>query len=266
MIAPMAESFSELIEQSKFEDGVLHAAIPDSWQQGRTTYGGLSAALCLEAAQRAVPDLPALRSVLATFVGPAGGDVEGKARILRQGKSVTQMEADVTGEKGLATRCVFVFGAARPSQINRDFMDPLKVRDPDDCEVFIPEGVGPTFTQHFDTRLVAGARPAQGAGVHDHFIWVRHRDRAADGIVALLALADMPPPAVMGVLDRFAPISTMTWMANLLTDDYTTDDGWYLLRTMAENVADGYSSQEMGVWRFDRTPIATMRQNIAIFY
>jgi hypothetical protein len=53
--------------------------------QGRTTYGGCSAALCLEAAKRLLRDqrhssgaaeLPPLRSAQVAFVGPAGGDVQ----------------------------------------------------------------------------------------------------------------------------------------------------------------------------------------------
>ena len=54
--------------------------ITPDWMQGQTTYGGLSAALCLEGARRALSgdgavELPPLRSALICFVGAAGGPV-----------------------------------------------------------------------------------------------------------------------------------------------------------------------------------------------
>ena len=54
--------FSELLSSIKREDEAFSVTLHDSWLQGRTAYGGLSAALCVEAALRAVPDVPPLRS------------------------------------------------------------------------------------------------------------------------------------------------------------------------------------------------------------
>ena len=51
--------YSELIAGlQRGQAGRIEAAIPDDWMQGRTTYGGLTAALCLEAALELVPDMP----------------------------------------------------------------------------------------------------------------------------------------------------------------------------------------------------------------
>ena len=261
----MTVSFSNLIDGAAFADGVLSMHISEDWMQGRTTYGGLSAALCLETARRAFPELPPLRSALVSFIGPAGGAVEGRASLLRQGKSVAFVEADVTGEKGLATRCAFAFGAERASVFERTFAPTPSMPGPAACETYIPEGLGPSFANHFETRLAKGARPGTGADEHDHFIWVRHKDVAADSVVALLALADMPPPAVMPMFKEFAPISSMTWMVNLLTENPQTDDGWWLLQSRAENASNGYSSQDMLVWNAAGELVIAGRQSVAIF-
>ena len=202
-------NFSDLISSAEISGGKLRVVIPEDWMQGRTTYGGLSAALCLEAALRAVPNLPPLRSALVSFIGPAGGAVEGEARILRQGKSVTFVEADVSSEAGLATRCVFAFGGSRDSIFDRTWTPTPSLPGPEACEPFIPPGFGPNFASHFDTGLAKGARPGTGSDEHDHFIWVRHRDEKASDMVALLALADMPPPAVMPMFPEFKPVSSM---------------------------------------------------------
>ncbi len=136
---------------------------------------------------------------------------------------------------------------------------------PEECEPFIPEGIGPKFAVHFDTRLARGARPATNSDHFDHYIWVRHRDEAATSIAALIALADMPPPAVMPMFPYFKPISSMTWMMNFLVDAPTSDDGWWLLQSRAEHARNGYSSQDMLIWNSEMELIVAGRQSVAIF-
>lgn len=258
-------SFSELIVGAVFTDNAMHLTIPDSWMQGRTTYGGLSAALCHETALRAFPDLPPLRSANISFVGPAGGDVRGEARALRRGKSVSFIEADLLTNEGLATRCVFAFGAERESMFDQIWTPSPTMAPPEDCEPFIPPGLGPNFASHFETGLAQGARPGTGSNEHDHFIWVRHIDKDADDITALVALADMPPPAVMPMFPRLKPISSMTWMMNFLTDAPRTRDGWWLLQSRAESARNGYTSQDMLIWNRDMELVVAGRQSVAIF-
>lgn len=261
----MGTSFTDLINSSVYNDGAYSVAIPEDWMQGRTTYGGLSAALCYETAVQAFPDPPPLRSAMVSFIGPAGGVVEGKASLLREGKSVRFVEADIIGEKGLATRTVFAFGVARESTFDAVYTPLPDMPPPDGLEPFMPEGAGPHFARHFDTRLAKGGRPMSGSKEHDHFIWVRHKDENAQGLTALLALADMPPPAVMPMFTEFAPISSMTWMINILTDAPKTKDGWWLLESRAENASNGYSSQDMLIWNSSGELVVAGRQSIAVF-
>lgn len=261
----MGDTFTDLIAAADMADDVMRLTIPDSWMQGRTTYGGLSAALCLAAAERAFPDLPPLRSANISFIGPAGGAVEGRAQALRRGKSVSFIEADLKTEDGLATRCVFAFGAARESMFDHTFTPPPNLPGPETCEDFIPKGFGPNFAQHFETKLAQGARPGTNSDEHDHFVWVRHVDEKADTMAALLALADMPPPAVMPMFPRFKPISSMTWHMNFLVDAPESRDGWWLLRSRAENARSGYTSQDMPIWNSEGELVAVGRQSVAIF-
>ena len=137
--------------------------------------------------------------------------------------------------------------------------------NPEDSEPFLPEGAGPPAADYFESRLAAGGRPVLGPKVSDHYHWIRHRDEQATDLVALLALADMPPPAVMPLFDGLIRISSVTWMINFTSTTLATRERWWLVQSSAENLADGYSSQQMGIWNFDRTLVATMRQNVAIF-
>lgn len=259
-------SFSEVISAFSGATGAFAGRVPENWLQGRTFYGGLTAALCLEGALRAFAGLPPLRSAQISFIGPAEGEVRVTASMLRQGKSVTFVNADLSGEGGLAARAVFAFGAARESIFNRHFTPAPDLPGPDDAGLFFPPGFeGPIFARNFDVRLAKGGVPATASTEHDHFLWVRHRDPKATSIGALLALADMPPPAIMPMFPAFARISSMTWGLNFLTDHPTTEDGWWLLESRAENAAEGYSSQDMFVWSRAGEPVIAGRQSVAIF-
>lgn len=255
--------YSVLAATIENEGGDCVVTIPANWLQGRTTYGGLSAALCVEAALRAIPDLPPLRSAEIAYVGPAGGSVRMTATLLRRGKSVAFVNVDMTAEAGLATRCVLAFGAARAGGVAANFLPMQDFPPPDGLKPPGRESL-PVFARNFDMRYLTGGRPFSGSPDCDIHLWVRHLDPNAGGLGALVALADMPPPALFPMMPRPAALSTVGWSFNLLG---APPDGseWLLLQTRAETASDGYTSQDMFVWRSDGTPLLAGRQSVAIF-
>ena len=74
-----------------------------------------------------------------------------------------------------------------------------------------------------------------------------------------------PPPAAMSMMTEPGPISSMTWMAEFLTDDIVTTEGWFLVHHEAQATRDGYSSQSMRMWNADGQPMMIGRQTIAVF-
>lgn len=246
-------------------DGRVTGVIPEDWMQGRTTFGGLAAALCLEGALRAQPVEAPLRSAQVSFLGPAGGEFDVRTTVLRAGRAVTFLNADLHTIAGLATRAVFAFGAPRASGFDSAFIAAPVVPRPGDCPPYFSETFVPAFARHFDTRLARGAHPVAASGEHEHFAWVRHCDARADSPAALLALADVPPPAMLAMFTQFAPISSMTWIVNVLASEPRTRDGWWLLRFCADHAREGYSSQDMVVWNADGVPVIAGRQSVAIF-
>ena len=272
------QSLSQMLQASKTDKQSQQTyTITENWMQGRTTYGGLSASLCLDAVLKQHSDLPPLRSAQITFVGPVSGDVQVQVTTLRRGKSVASMHARLSNEAGVGTEAVFSFGKKRESRLNADFTKPFSVGKPEDAEEFFEGPFRPVFTENFDCRLVSGARPLSGSSTSEMLLWVRYNQSKMNGgstdpatnvdpHVSLLALADMPPPAVLPMFDDFAPISSMTWMVNFLDHPTTDEKGWWLLRTAAENAKDGYSSQDMQVWDSSGRLVVTGRQSVAIFY
>jgi len=243
-------------------DGEGHAiTVTEDWLQGRTIYGGLGAAICVESALRLWP----LRSAQFAFIGPATGQLTVRPTILRRGKSTTFVAADLMGEGGLATRAMLCFGAARASVVSHTDVAMPQVARWDACPRFFPENPPIAFARHFDSGRAGPGQLVQGGGDPTLLVWLRHRGEAPASITSLVALADALPPAAMVKFSKPAPISTMTWDIDFLTERLDSTDGWWLVRSQAEHVADGYSGQAITLWNAAGEPVAVSRQNIAIF-
>lgn len=255
--------FGALLSSGTFDDGIFSVDLPENWAQGRTAFGGLSAALCVGAARRAYPGLPPLRSVQFAFAGPATGRLRARASLVRQGRSAALVSATLDGDAGPAAQAFLTYGAPRPSTIAHARRNPPPVPRPESCRPIEPGQIGPRFMSNFDMRPVAGGLPLSGADP-DVTFWIRHRDAAgADPVTALTALADSLPPAAMTQFTAPAPISTMTWSFDVF--GHTAPDAWHLLRSESEIARDGYSAQAMTVWDADGTLLASGRQLIAVF-
>lgn len=258
-------NFTDLLASSSTDGQISRTEIPETWMQGRTAYGGLTAALCLAAARPLSNGLPA-RAAQVAFVGPVNGVVACRAEVLRQGKNTVFTSVRMTGEDGVLADCIFTFGAARTSAYDFADLPAPDVPDLDQTGTYFRNHKGPAFAQNFDLRLAGGKPPMSGAEKADVSIWMRHKDGAApNDAVALLALADAPPPAAMSMFTEPARISSMTWMAEFLTEDITTEEGWFLARHTAQTARNGYSSQEMLLWNSRREPVMVGRQTIALF-
>jgi acyl-CoA thioesterase len=261
--------FTELMDgltRGRDGDG-WQITVGDDWLQGRTVYGGLAAALCAQATLQEFGDLPPLRSAQIAFIGPATGQLQLSPSLLRKGKSTVFAAVDLIGAAGLATRAMFCFGAGRSSALAHTEIGTPRAKKPEECSDFFrnaPPGL--RFLEHIDGRHVAGSPPFSGSTDPSMMLWLRHRTATVKpSLVSLLALADAPPPAATVMARTHAPISTMTWALDMLTDNIATDDGWWLLRNVAEQISDGYSSQAMTVWNATGQPIMASRQNIAVF-
>jgi acyl-CoA thioesterase len=259
-------SFSEII------DGITpngEAHVPEDWQQGRTTYGGLSAALCVAGALRTLPDLPPLRSAQFTFIGPAAGVLRIAPSVLRTGKNSVFVAVDLQADSGLATRATLSFGAARASSLRYRAHPAPSVSPPEACADFFAGGTPPRFAAQFDVLRAGGCAPLSRAAEPDLLVWFRHRDPAARrGLVGLIALADALPPAAFSMFAAPAPISTVTWSIDVLDADAAnggTGDGWHLMQSRGDHVADGYTSQSMTAWNEAFLPVLAARQVVAIF-
>ncbi len=259
-----ATSVGELLAHAERRDGGLSATLPDNWLQGRTAYGGVSAALALTAARGLAVDLPALRSAQIAFVGPLSGKVDASATILRRGRSASFVDAQVAGEDGgIGLRATFLFAAERESAIDhQDAGSPADLPDPATMPEMPKPPAVPAFFHNFEHRMIR----LDGRSRADLLMWVRlARPEGLDPITELIAIADALPPAAIRLTREPRPVSSMTWLLNLLTATPETRDHWWLLRSTAEHARDGFSSQSMAIWNRDGTAIARGMQSVALF-
>lgn len=258
-------NLSTLLDNLKPNESGYAAQAPPDWMQGRAIYGGLSTALCLAGALKSDDGLPPLRSAQISFLGPAGEDVDIATRMLRRGRSSAFVQSDLTCGSAITARALFCFGAARQSAYSRVDLSMPAVSEPAACPDYFRFG-GPEFSVQFDARHAAGHLPLAAATDADSCAWVRHQDAASrETIVGLAALADALPPAALTMFHELAPISTMTWQFDMLTSEPRTTDGWWLCRSTADAVGEGYSAQRMAIWNRDGEPAVTGRQTIAVF-
>lgn len=262
------DSLAHILDSMTAEEDGLRAPLPKGWMQGRTSYGGLTAALMLEASRRQVADLPPLRSAMIGFTAPVTEGPLLSARLLRRGRNITTLEAQARiGEQVVGT-ANFSFGVAQTSDIAVARPAP-EAPPPEDTPVMIPkeaEAFVPGFHRNFDMRLIEGAMPFSGATRGYIRGWARHRDPASrDGVVSQLCIGDILPPAVFPLFKRLGPNSSVTWMFNLLEPDATTEDGWWHIESEVTAARDGYSSQVMRMWNAGGDLVADGMQSVIVF-
>ncbi|WP_367185887.1 thioesterase family protein [Sphingomonas bacterium] len=258
----MMQGLKGIIDALEPVEGGWRGAIPDNWLQGRTSYGGLSAALALHVAQQSDVDLPPLRSALVAFIGPLAGEITIRATKLRRGRNAAFIQADIESDAGLGLRATFVFMNTVESKVDYEVgTAPDFARPTPDDTTYKGENSN-FFIQNFE---LLDRRDAT-VGPIEWLRWVRLQDRdGLDPMVELVAIADCLPPAALKLIGGPAPVSSMTWQLNILGPQPATTDGWWLLRADARYAKGGSSSQDMMIWNADGVPIAEQMQSVAIF-
>lgn len=252
---------ADILAAAEPTDSGFTATIPADWLQGRTAYGGISSAIALHAAQACEPDLPPLRSAQIAFIGPLSGAVTVTATKLRRGRNAAFIQSDIVSEAGLGYRATFVFMTDQVSKLDFDQRPPTNRTHPaPDAKVFT--GPPEFFISNFNFLDLK-----DGVADGELLRWARLREPAGlDPMVHVLAVADALPPAVMRLMGGgFAPVSSMTWIVNLLTPAPATTDGWWLLSAKSDFARNGCSSQAMRMWNADGQLVAEGMQSVALF-
>lgn len=258
-------SYSSLIQSFHQSAPDYCIDLPEGWLQGRTAFGGMTSALLLEALQHHYEDLPPLRTMQVNFIGPTAGPLHVTHKLLRRGKNNVTIEARLDSELGAGTYGYFTFGVARPLERTLDYPLRQEGSEPEDVPLMPPPVQGLSFLDNFERRFISGPELLSGTDNPDLLLWTRHVDPdAREGLAPLLVLGDGPPAALFA-LTKVRALSSMNWNVNMLTDDLTTEDGWWLMRSATGFVRDGYSSQLVQIWNKKGQRVLESMQHQAIF-
>jgi len=272
-------TFGEALNALSADGDGWKVAIPKTWANGRTVFGGLQVALSVRAmrgalnarlgdGQGSTAALP-LRSLQTTFVAPvaAGTPLALRAEFLRSGRSATHARCDLLQDGKVACTTVAVFGAARPSRVTLDVARPEIGIDPESLSdmPYLP-GIMPEFLQHLQLRWGVGRPPYSGHDQPHSSIFARMRDTDCEAEEVLIALADSIPTPALSMLDKLAPATSINWMLELIGDPRLLDrEQWSLIGTDVRAGADGYLSQTSVLWGPGGHAFSVSHQSVAIF-
>lgn len=247
-------------------------AIPPDWGQGRTSFGGVVAALIYAVMRSKVSADRLPRSLAVTFVAPVtlAEAVSFEAEVLREGSSVSQVQGRAVQNGQVVALIQGSFGKPRHSSVSVPALPAPSIKGPEayDELPYIPQ-VTPEFIRHLAVRWAVGSPPFSGSQSREIGGWVRFRDqqrvRTLDE-AHLLGLVDAWPPAVLSLLDKPAPGSSLTWTIEFMQPRRPiSSDQWCLYHAEIEQARDGYGHVAAGLWSADGELLAISRQTVTVF-
>ncbi|GAA5177395.1 thioesterase family protein [Niveibacterium umoris] len=260
--------FSALIENRSHRGDTVFFELTEDWLQGRTAFGGVSAALAVQAMRDVAGAERPLRGLQTSFVGPVpAGPLRVDVRVVREGKAMRQVEAAL--KVGEDTACLLVgsFGLARQSTIGT-FAPPQPAAPAPEALRAMPyvEGVSPAFTQHVEFRWAAGDAPFAGGSARDMKVHLRLRDETIDHELLCVLLGDAAPPVAFGHFDRPTMGSSVTWALELLhCASAPSPDAWWRHDTGMVAFSAGYSHERAELWTPQGELAAFGYQIVAVF-
>ena len=240
----------------------------DTWSQGRSAFGGLSAAFATCAMARLLETPQSLRSLMVSFVAPLPpGQISVTPVIVRQGTNVTQASADVIAEGNVCLQAMAVFGNPRDAlRVPADEVFQPRPRETGQPFSEYTKRV-PTFLQYFKGYWVGEGMPFSGKPDRHLNMWIRHRSDISDfPVEKIVTIADIPPPVILSHFDKPpVPAASLSWSLEFLQPPESITSDWFYLDYYLGAAADGYSQQSGKVFDEKGQLCALSRQCMVYF-
>ncbi|MEX0965529.1 MAG: thioesterase family protein [Pseudohongiellaceae bacterium] len=240
----------------------------EDWSQGRSAFGGLSAAFAVTAMRKKLAQAQTIRSLMVSFIAPIpAGEITAEAQLLRQGKNVTQCSASVISEGQTGLQAMAVFGNSReaykpPSAPLQQLPEKTNGLAFSDRAKRLPH-----FLQYFDGYWMDGGMPFSGDYKPYLKLWARHKQGLSRfPIEKIVMIADIPPPVLLSHFDQPpVPASSLSWSLEFVEAPESVTGEWFYLEFVVDAAADGYTQQSGRI--FDETGrlVALTRQCMVYF-
>ena len=246
-----------------------------SWTKGRSVFGGLTAALVLTHIEAQLEKTESLtnrdlRTLNVHFCGAvtADEDCQFKYQVLSQGKSICQVQGQLIQDGQVKTQVVACFGMQRNSALKIDHVksEPA-IKTGEGMKFAFIKDVMPNFSQHIDLWINSKNFPFSGSPNKQVNGFMRLENPLPTfSDSAILALIDAWPPAILSVLKKPAPGSTVTWNIEFIQprSELKKDDYLYYQCDVVQ--ADlGYGHSEAKIFHPNGELIALSRQLVVIY-
>lgn len=244
--------------------------IPDSWAQGRATFGGLTGALAFDRMQEVVTPGRPMRAMQVSFVGPVEPDlpVTMEAELLREGKAVSQAMVRMVQDGSTRLVALGSYGGGRESAVAVPPQPAPEAPMPEECRPtpYIP-GLMPDFTQYIEMRWCFGGLPFAGTSHREMGGWMQFREPPATlGDAGVIALIDAWPAAILQHLTERVPASSLSWSVELVHPrPEVRPDEWLLYRATTDQAGEGYGHIHAEIWNRRGELVAISRQTVVVF-
>ncbi|WP_144391602.1 thioesterase family protein [Pleionea sediminis] len=257
----------EILASAKSE---AQLTIDKSWSQGRTVFGGLSAALLIQSMMHELPDQRPLRVANFNFIAPLLSQESCQLKVthLRDGKNVTHLQAQLIQNELVCVQSQACFANDRSSKVNVTNKTPLAFKLPKKPS-FLPmiPKVTPNFIQHVSLAIVDGRLPFTGSEQSNISGWMKFK-KANKRLTwpHIIALADAWPPTVLQMLRWPKPASTLSWQIEILQPHcHLHPDDWVGYEAITRQASEGYAHCEANIWSPTGELIMLSRQIDAVF-
>ena len=244
--------------------------IPKQWSQGRTVFGGLSAAIVFAAARKKVSNERLIRSFSCNFVGPFFVEevFSINTEVLREGKNVSTIQSSIIQNGKTCVHAQSVFGGQRQSKLRVENADTHVMQIPKK-PTFIPviPKLTPKALSNFELAFTDGGMPFKGSKNTTVGGWMRFKKSPQEmSICHLIALIDAWPPTLLQMLRLPAPASTMTWTLNFVQPlGMLSTSEWFAYQSKTREYSDGYGITDANIWDQDGKLLAMSNQVITLF-
>lgn len=242
--------------------------VPENWAQGRTTFGGLTAAILLTAAQKGVEVDRILRAMDINFTRPfeAMAPYHIAVETLGEGKTVSVKNARLIQDGKVRATLRADFCRPLPNPVRIDTFIVPNIRPPEKSMPMVGNRL-PTFFMHIDACMASSSPPFAGSDLAEMHGWMRYKQAPLNSsIPLLLGLIDAWPPTASTHYDRPVPMSTISWHLHFTLDasEFGTED--YLgYHSVADFDEAGISSSTAWIWRPDGRLLAKSVQTNVIY-
>ncbi|SFR73677.1 Acyl-CoA thioesterase [Marinobacter daqiaonensis] len=259
-------TFEELLAASAGDQLI----IPESWAQGRATFGGLTGALAFDRMKEVVTPGRPMRAMQVSFVGPVEPDlpVTMEAELLREGKAVSQTMVRMVQDGSTRLVALGSYGGGRESAVTVPPVAAPEAPAPEDCRPtpYI-EGLMPSFTQFIEMRWCFGGLPFSGKDHREMGGWMQFREPPAElGDAGVIGLIDAWPAAILQHLTERVPASSLSWSVELVHPrPEVKPDEWLLYRATTDQAGEGYGHIHAEIWNRKGELVAISRQTVVVF-